>query len=83
MEDTIKNPISYGPTGGPTGSATDFSDFKIVNFLFGKYELTIKLSLNNEFLDILEIKFNKDFAASSKEAQPKGSHDVDKFYPEK
>ena len=79
MEEEIKESGRYGATG----SAANLSNFIIIKYPFGKYELTLKLSSNNEFLDILEIKINKDFAASNREAQPKGFHDVDEFYPEK
>ena len=66
---------------GPTASIIDQAEYKVVKVPFGKYELTLKLSMNNEFLDVLEIRINKDFAKSIKEKQPKGFHDVDEFYP--
>lgn len=69
-------------SNAPTGEAIDQIEHKIIKFPFGKYELTLKLSANNEFLDVLEIRINKDFAASIKEKQRKGFHDVDEFYPE-
>jgi hypothetical protein len=79
MEEEIEE---SGP-GGATGSAANLLDFKIIKYPFGKYEVTLKLLPNNEFLDVLEIRINKDFMSSTKEAQPKGFHDVDEFYPEK
>ena len=50
MEEEIKESGRYGATG----SAANLSNFIIIKYPFGKYELTLKLSSNNEFLDILE-----------------------------
>jgi hypothetical protein len=42
----------------------------------------MKLSLNNEFIEILEVKINKDFLTYKQKMISKGFHDIDKFYRE-
>ena len=56
-------------------------EYKTIVYPFGKYQITIKLSLNNEFIGILEVKVNKDFL-SYRQNISKGFHDVDEFYRE-
>lgn len=78
----MQNELRVPGSCGPTGSLADTADSKIVKYPFGKYEIMLKLTRNNVFLDILEIRINKDFAANIKENQPRGFHDLDEFYPE-
>jgi hypothetical protein len=63
-----------------TGSHNE--EYKILNYPFGKYEIKIKLSKDNKFLDIIEIKINKDFLSFRQKMASKGVHDVEKFYRE-
>jgi len=65
-----------------TGSRDAPEDYKIIGYPFGKYEVTIKLSLNNEFIEIQKIKVNKDFRSYKQKMISKGFHDVDEFYEE-
>jgi len=65
-----------------TGSHDVTEDYKIIVYPFDKYEITIKLSPNNEFIEILEVKVNKDFLSYKQKMISKGFHDVDEFYSE-
>lgn len=65
-----------------TGSSTEEQEYKIREYPFGKYQIKLKLSLTNEFIDILEVKINKGFLSYKQKATTKGYHDVDEFYPE-
>ncbi|GAI01699.1 unnamed protein product [marine sediment metagenome] len=65
-----------------TGSHEVPKDYKIVVYPFDKYLITIKLSPNNEFIGIVEIKVNKDFLSYKQKLPPKGFHDVEEFYKE-
>jgi hypothetical protein len=66
-----------------TKSAADSAEYKTAKYTLGKYEITIKLTSDNKIVDVIEIRISKDFLAKYKDAQPKGYHDVDEFYPEK
>ena len=65
-----------------TGSHDITKDYRTIVYPFGKYEITIKLSPNNEFMGILEVKVNKDFLSYKHKMVSKGFHDVDEFYKE-
>lgn len=65
-----------------TGSQGELTDYKIIVFPFDRYEIKIKLKPNNEFLEVIEVKINKEFLSHKQKIAPKGYHDVDKFYPE-
>jgi len=65
-----------------TGSHEVSKDYKTVVYPFDKYLITIKLSPNNEFIGIAEVKINKDFISYKQKAPPKGFHDVEEFYRE-
>lgn len=64
-----------------TGSRAEVSDYKIIVFPFDKYEIKIKLTPNNEFLGVLEVKINKEFLSYKQKITHADSHDVEEFYP--
>jgi len=66
-----------------TGNHGVEEDYKIVVFPFDRYEITIKLSQDNKFCDILEVKINEDFRSYKQKIASRGFHDVEKFYVEK
>lgn len=51
---------AYYKKGELTGE-TDEETYRVVLYPFDRYVITIRLSPQNEFIDILEIKINKDF----------------------
>ena len=65
-----------------TGSNDVSEAFKTIIYPFEKYQITIKLTLDNEFVEITEVKINKDFLSYKQKMLIKGCHDVDQFYPE-
>lgn len=65
-----------------TGSHEDFEDYKIVTYPFDKYQIKIKLTPNNEFIEIIEVQINKDFLSYKQKITPLGFHDVEEFYRE-
>ena len=65
-----------------TGGRAIPKDYKEIVYPFGKYEITVRLSLNNEFVGISEVKINKDFLSYKQKISSKGFHDVDEFYRE-
>jgi len=65
-----------------TGGRDISKEYKEIVCPFDKYEITVKLSLNNEFIGISGVKVNKDFLSYKQKISPKGFHDVDEFYRE-
>lgn len=63
-----------------TGSHENFEKYKIIVYPFGKYEIAIRLSLSNEFIDILEVKVNKDFLDYKQKSSLKKYNDIDDYY---
>ena len=68
--------------GEGTGSHGVSEAFKTIIYPFDKYLIKIKVTPNNEFIGITEVKINKDFLSYKQKTSIKGYHDVDKFYPE-
>jgi len=56
--------------------------FKEVVYPFDQYEIKVRLSPNNEFIAITEVKVKKDFMSYKEKISTKGYHDVEAFYPE-
>lgn len=53
---------------------------KIVVYPFGPYEVLIKLSLTGEFIEIIEVRLNKDFRNFKQKIESRGHHDVNDIY---
>jgi len=65
-----------------TGSREVPTDYKTIVFPFDRYLITVKLTPDDKFIGIVEVRINKDFLSFQQKATPKGSHDVDEFYRE-
>lgn len=57
-------------------------EYKIITYPFDKYQVKIKLTQDNEFVEIIEIKINKEFLSYKQKISSLGYHDVDEFYRE-
>jgi uncharacterized protein (TIGR04255 family) len=57
-------------------------EFKIIVIPFGRYNIGMRLSENNEFRGIESVEVNKDFLTYKQRVTPKGFHDVNEFYKE-
>jgi hypothetical protein len=53
---------------------------KILTYRFGKFDVDVILSPDNEFLGIKKIKVNKDFLSSAQKRNLVGYLDVEKYY---
>ncbi len=69
-------------TTSDTGSDLKSDNYKEIHYPLDKYEITVRLSLDNRFIGVTEIKVNKDFLTHSQRISPKGFHDYDKYYLE-
>jgi hypothetical protein len=65
-----------------TGSIMTPESGKSISYPFGKYVIKVKLTDDNKFMGILEIKINKDFLDYKQKLISKGIHDVDEYYRE-
>jgi hypothetical protein len=74
-ESSYSKAISQG-----TGSQDLAKEYKIAVIPFGKYEITLRLPLETESVEILEVKVNKDFLSYEQKKASKGFHDVEDFY---
>jgi hypothetical protein len=63
-----------------TGRHDEFEDYKIVPF--GRYLITLKLTPENKFIDVVAIEINKEFISYKQKTALKGYHDVEEFYKE-
>lgn len=66
---------------GTSGHDLD-DEYKIIVWPYDKYEIKLKLSLDDKFIDIVEIKINKNFLSFKQKIASAGFHDVDEFYRE-
>lgn len=65
-----------------TGSVGEGEDYKIISYPFDKYEIKIKVSPRNEFIEIMEVKVNKDFLSHKQRIGIQTHLDVDEYYRE-
>lgn len=66
-----------------TGGRDRSGDYKFIVYPFDRYQIKVKLTANNEFVGIVEVKMNRDFLSHKQRMASKGVHDVDDFYREK
>lgn len=57
-----------------------FSDYKIIDYPLGKYLIKIKLTLNNEFIGVIEIGLNKNFLSHKQKLSTINHHNVEDYY---
>jgi len=72
------NKLKQEGTGGPDMP----SDFKTIVYPFNKYQITIRLTQDNRFIEVIEVKINKEFLSHKQKISTSGSIDVRKDYPE-
>jgi hypothetical protein len=63
-----------------TGNHDELVNYKIILYPFDKYQIKIKLTPANEFIEVMEVQINKDFLSHKQKITSKGLRDVDKFY---
>jgi len=69
------------PTSSSTPSELGRGDKgRIIVYPFGPYEVLMKLSLTGEFIEIIEIRVNKDFRDFKQKTQSRGYHNVSDIY---
>jgi len=69
-------------TSRGTGSLGEAKDYRIMSCPFGRYDIKIKVTASNEFVEIVEVAINKDLLTQKQKTSVRGFHDVEKFYVE-
>lgn len=77
-EEVIEEELRKEGTGGQGISPS----YKDIIYLFGKYEIKVRLTPDNEFIGIIEVKVNKNFLSYKQKLTPNSFHDVEEFYRE-
>jgi len=65
-----------------TGNIISSEDYRIIPYSFDIYEIKVKVSPNNEFLGIVEVKVNKDFLSYKQRLSKQSYLDVSDYYRE-
>jgi len=63
-----------------TGKYDENNNIKYVVSIKDMYEITIRLTEDDKFIDILEIKINKDFRNFKQKMNSLGHFNVDQYY---
>ena len=61
-------------TGGPT------PDYKTIQVPFDRFVITLRLTAQGEFVDILQVALNKDFLSYRQQLQSRANQDVTDTY---
>lgn len=65
-----------------TGSHHPPDNFKTIIYPFDKYQIKIRLTHANEFIEIMEVEVNKEFLSYKQKLTSQGFVDVNEDYPE-
>jgi hypothetical protein len=75
-------PSYVRPTFEGTGSHAA-NRHKMLSYPFGRFEILVELTEDNQFVGISEVRLRKDFRTpAQKLLSSKGDHDVEEFYQE-
>jgi len=78
IEDEVQSERTAA-TGDPSSTSEKPNNHLIV-YPLGQYEIVIRLSENNSFLDVVEVRVNKDFRSLSQRIASTGHHNAEQFY---
>lgn len=82
MDSYLKRLDYYIIKNQGTGSHDLADNFKEIIYPFDKYQIKIKLTNANEFIEIMEVKVNKEFLSYKQKLTSQGFIDVNEDYPE-
>ncbi len=80
MSEDNSEEFSYHELGENTGTFEFLKEVKDEKYTFGKYEIVVRLTRENEFIGIVSVRERKDFLTYKHKINPKGFHDVEHFY---
>ena len=64
----------------PTGTKAATQGYKTVVYPFDRYEITVKLTIDNKFVGIEQVALNRDFLSHKQKVSSVGSHEVEEYY---
>ncbi len=68
------------PYSVPSSTGQHVESCKTIVYPFDKYDIVMRLTQNNEFVDVIEVRIRKDFLSYKQKIARKGFHDVEEFY---
>lgn len=74
--------LSYGDVTADSTGGYSKPQLKTVTCPFGKYEITVVVTTDGEFVGIAEVGLGHDFVSYKQKVTPQGYHDVSAFYRE-
>lgn len=80
MTEQKKQPENLPSTGELKSSKEGIEGDQTIVYPFGQYEILIRLSQNGQFIEVVEIRINKDFRSYSQRISSMGHHNVEQFY---
>ena len=80
MNEHEKQPENTPPTGELRPSEKEIEGSQIIVYPFGPYEILIRLSQDGQFIEVVELRINKDFLSYSQRISSMGHHNVEQFY---
>ena len=63
-----------------TGSHESDDKYNYISYRFDRYDIKIKLTPDNKFVGVEEVKVNKEFLSNKDKASIKKYHDVTDYY---
>lgn len=79
---TDKNDVMlYLQRTGGTGSQISNKDYKIVKFYIDKFEICVKLTLDDKFIGVVSIKTKKDFIPLEDKVTNEKYVSIDEIFP--
>lgn len=76
-----EGPIYESSGVGKTGDYDEgLEGTRTVVYPFGSYEILVKLTSDDRFLEVVEVRVNKDFRSYNQRLSSTGHHNAEEFY---
>lgn len=82
LDDDLTKIVSetYKRLNRGTGSKSFKDNVKIIEYPFDRFDISVEVGPNNEFLGIVAVKINKDFLSYAQKLRNATVHDMGEFY---
>ena len=71
---------SLSTAQGQTPTGEDVDNSRIIVYPFAHYQVFVRVSSEGKFLDIVELRVDKEFLSYKQKIESRGYHDVDDLY---
>ena len=82
LSSSDKGRLSYDDVTARSTGSLPSPQWKTIIYPFDKYEITVVLTQNDEFIGISEVSLKQEFVSYKQKTTPQGYHDVADFYRE-